>query len=74
MDELSRDDSVASEWAYRACIECDHVWAGVMTCPKCGAPGEPLEPGCPHCGSMDLRYDPTTDTTDCAACGEKIQR
>ena len=45
MDELSRDDSVASEWAYRACIECDHVWAGVMACPKCGSPGEPLERG-----------------------------
>ena len=42
MDELSKDDSVASEWAYRACIECSQVWAGVMTCPRCGAPGEPL--------------------------------
>lgn len=44
MDELSKDDSVASEWAYRACIECDNIWAGLLACPKCGAPGEPLSP------------------------------
>jgi len=27
----------------RACIECPKIWRGSLPCPKCGAPGEPLE-------------------------------
>ena len=26
----------------RACIECEQVWQGGLSCPKCEAPGEPL--------------------------------
>ena len=26
----------------RACIECPEVYFGPLSCPKCGAPGEPL--------------------------------
>jgi len=26
----------------RVCIECDHRWNGELSCPECGAPGEPL--------------------------------
>lgn len=27
----------------RACVECDEVYLGALACPKCGAPGEPLD-------------------------------
>ena len=32
----------------RACIECDHMYNGVLTCPKCGGAGEPLPQGRPR--------------------------
>ena len=31
----------------RACIECDHKYSGVLTCPECGGAGEPLPQGRP---------------------------
>ena len=29
----------------RACISCDNIYEGKLKCPKCGAPGEPLDSG-----------------------------
>ncbi len=26
----------------RACIECDHIYNGVLTCSNCGGAGEPI--------------------------------
>ena len=26
----------------RACLECPATWTGLLPCPDCGAPGEPL--------------------------------
>jgi len=31
------------ERALRACVGCPEVYRGGLSCPRCGAPGEPLE-------------------------------
>jgi hypothetical protein len=32
----------------RACIECDRVYVGQLTCPACASPGEPLDLSTPY--------------------------
>ena len=30
----------------RCCIACGHLYTGLLDCPLCGEPGEPLLPDC----------------------------
>ena len=56
-----------TESTQRACVACDAVYLGELTCPECGEPGEPL---CGSCGGSELRYEATADEVDCVDCGE----
>ena len=31
------------EKTHRACVACDEIYYGGLSCPACGEPGEPLE-------------------------------
>ena len=53
-----------TESTQRACVACDAVYLGELTCPECG------EPLCGSCGGSELRYEATTDEVDCVDCGE----
>ena len=62
-----RNTEKKSESTQRACVACDAVYLGELSCPECGEPGEPL---CGSCGGSELRYEATTDEVDCTDCGE----
>ena len=42
-DAVCADCGAVDEFLVRACIECPSVYAGLLKCPECGGPGEPIE-------------------------------
>lgn len=45
----------------RACMECSRIWTGTLSCPDCGAPGEPIPapkrgPGRPKVGDARVSF------------------